>query len=38
VAERIVECASKHTQTLGGLTEAGRRAVAELAAEIVERN
>lgn len=38
VAERIVECASKQTQTLGGLTEAGRRAVAELAGEIVEKN
>ena len=38
VAEKIVECASLHTQTLGGLTEAGRRAVAELAAEIVEGN
>lgn len=38
VAEKIVDCASKHTQTLGGLTEAGRRAVAELAAEIVETN
>lgn len=38
VAEKIVECANKHTQTLGGLTEAGRRAVAELAAEIVETN
>lgn len=35
VAEKIVECANKHTQTLGGLTEAGRRAVAELAAEIL---
>jgi hypothetical protein len=35
VAERIVECAKTHTQTLGGLTEAGRRAVAELAAEII---
>jgi hypothetical protein len=30
VAEKIVECAKKHTQTLGGLTEAGRRAAAEL--------
>jgi len=30
VAEKIVECAKLHTQTLGGLTEAGRRAVAEL--------
>ncbi len=30
VAEQIVECAKAHTQTLGGLTEAGRRAVAEL--------
>lgn len=38
VAEKIVECATRHTQTLGGLTEAGRRAVAELAAEIVEAN
>jgi hypothetical protein len=36
VAERIVECAKTHTQTLGGLTEAGRRAVAELAAEIID--
>jgi len=36
VAEKIVECARTHTQTLGGLTEAGRRAVAELAAETVE--
>ena len=36
VAEKIVECAKTHTQTLSGLTEAGRRAVAELAAEIVE--
>jgi hypothetical protein len=30
VAEKIVECAKSHTQTLGGLTEAGRRAVAKL--------
>jgi hypothetical protein len=30
VAERIVECAKAHTQTLDGLTEAGKRAVAEL--------
>jgi hypothetical protein len=30
VAERIVECAKIRTQTLGGLTEAARRAVAEL--------
>jgi hypothetical protein len=30
IAEKIVECAKAHTQTLGGLTEAGRRAVAEL--------
>jgi hypothetical protein len=36
VAEKIVNCAKTHTQTLAGLTEAGRRAVAELAAEIVE--
>jgi hypothetical protein len=35
VAERIVQCAKTHTTTLAGLTEAGRRAVAELAAEIV---
>jgi hypothetical protein len=32
VAEKILECAKQHTQTLGGLTEAGRRAVAELCA------
>jgi hypothetical protein len=38
VAKKIVECASLHTQTPGGLTEAGRRAVAELAAEVVESN
>lgn len=30
VAEKIVECAKTHTQALGGLTETGRRAVAEL--------
>jgi len=30
VAEKIVECATVHTQNLRGLTEAGRRAVAEL--------
>jgi hypothetical protein len=30
VAERIVECAKVHTQTLDGLTEAGQRAAAEL--------
>ena len=36
VAEKIVHCAKTHTQTLGGLTEAVRRAVAELAADIVE--
>lgn len=30
VAERIVECAKVHTQTLDGLTEAGKRAVTEL--------
>jgi len=36
VAEKIVDCAKTHTQTLGGLTEAGRRAVATLAAKIVE--
>jgi hypothetical protein len=35
VAQKIVECAKTHTTTLAGLTEAGRRAVAELAAEIV---
>ena len=38
VAEKIVECAKSHTQTLGGLTEAGRRAVAELAVEIMGSN
>lgn len=38
VAEKIVECASKHTQTLGGSIEAGGLAVAILAAEIVESN
>ena len=38
LAEKIVECACKHTHTLAGLTEAGRRAVAILAAEIVESN
>ncbi|UPK31384.1 hypothetical protein [Bradyrhizobium sp. 195] len=31
VAERIVECARSHTQSLDALTEAGKRAVAELA-------
>lgn len=36
VAEKIVECAKTHTQTLDGLTEAGRRAVAELVAQIVQ--
>ena len=36
VAEKIVRCAKTHTQTLGGLIEAGKLAVAELAAEIVE--
>jgi hypothetical protein len=36
VAEKIVECAKTQTVTLAGLTEAGRRAVAELAAEIIE--
>src|ERR1700750_1802588 len=30
VAERIVECAKARTQTLDGLTETGKRAVAEL--------
>jgi hypothetical protein len=30
VAERIAECARSDTQTLDGLTEAGKRAVAEL--------
>ncbi|MCK1393972.1 hypothetical protein [Bradyrhizobium sp. 1] len=30
VAEKIVECAKVRRQTLGELTEAGRRAVAEL--------
>jgi hypothetical protein len=30
VAEKIVECATVHTQDVRGLTEAGRRAVAEL--------
>ena len=35
---QIVECACKHTHTLAGLTEAGRPAVAILAAEIVESN
>jgi hypothetical protein len=29
VAAKIVECAKTHTQTLAGLTEAGRQAVAE---------
>ncbi|MGY0574076.1 hypothetical protein ACTGJ9_025855 [Bradyrhizobium sp. RDM12] len=38
VAEKIVDCAKTRTQTLAGLTEAGRRAVAELAAEIVEKD
>ncbi|WP_439408264.1 hypothetical protein ACNJX9_07145 [Bradyrhizobium sp. DASA03076] len=38
VAEKIVECAARHTQTLGGMTEAARRAVAELAAEMVEKD
>jgi hypothetical protein len=32
VAEKIIECAKQHTHTLGGLTEAARRAVAELSA------
>jgi hypothetical protein len=32
VAEKIIECAKQHTRTLGGLTEAARRAVAELSA------
>jgi hypothetical protein len=30
VAKRIIECATAHTQTLAGLTEAGRQAVADL--------
>jgi len=30
VAARIVECAKSNTQTLDGLTEAGKRAVVEL--------
>jgi hypothetical protein len=30
VAERIVRCAKNHTQTLAGLTEAARQAVADL--------
>jgi hypothetical protein len=33
VAQKIIECAKSYTQTLGGLTEAGRRAVAELTEE-----
>jgi hypothetical protein len=33
VAEKIIECAKQHTRTLGGLTEAARRAVAELSAD-----
>lgn len=34
----IAEWAVAYTQTLGGMTEAGRRAAAELAAQILERD
>lgn len=36
VAEKIVFCASHHSQTVERLTAAGRRAVAELALKVVE--